>query len=75
MEIRLKSRRLAPDSFAWMSDLFGIKALLAKHEFVESYGDVNDSNDPEKLPIDLKTQILKVSESYCEVHLKRPLVF
>ena len=66
MKLRLKSREMEPSSQVY----FNVRRLWDKRvrsgvqkEIAESFGELDDSGDPEKLWTDFKTKILKVSES------------
>ena len=65
LKIRLKSRYVAPSSQVWL-DVHRFRdesyAQEYKRGLAESLGEPNDSENPEKLRTDFKTQILKASE-------------
>ena len=66
LKIRLKSRKMAPSNRVRL-DVRRLRdegvAQQYERELAESLGEPNDSDDPEKLWTDLKTKVLKVSES------------
>ena len=67
LKIRLKSRKMAPSDQVRLDarrfrDESVAQSCQYKRELAESLGQPNDSDDPQKLFTDFKTEVLKVSE-------------